>query len=564
MADPEQTPDGIQYANHQTRTEQEHIFFKGTHAKAVVPYGYYPAGNSGAGALVPQQVASDGTVVTSGGGGGGGGGTTNSSNTIDAAPVTQNITAQDVGSVTVTTGANSQSSTTGTPTAGSVASFALAGYDSAAIQVTGTWTGTLIPQISFDSGTTWYNQGLHEIGTAYTAGSFTANFAGRVNAAGATNWRLQSTTAWTGTATVKVIATVNPAIVYLGNNSKLPDGTNPTITATVKAASTAPLGTDTSVVVAQSPNSPGATSSNQTSGNQQTKITNGTNIADVIAGDTGFNGVATNAGTKTISFTTSATGAQILGPFSTEGYAYATVNVTSAGTGLAWTGMWASASGGTYAGATTWYRSDQTSTITALLSTTTNIFSTSKVHANFFQLNISAMTGGTTTGTVTLTNAPLVPHTLGVAASLLTQAAQADGQTVTQASVQPQNYNNSSFDRNRNNITGVVIAAGATATNAGVSITTYNASKAVIILNVSAYTSGSLTVAVSGVSSSGYTYPILTSAAIAATGVVPLRISPALTASANAVTNDILPRTIQVAVSGTFSATYGIDYELSV
>lgn len=121
-----------------------------------------------------------------------------------------------------------------------------------------------------------------------------------------------------------------------------------------------------------------------------------------------------------------------------------------------------------------------------------------------------------------------------------------------------------SIDRHRNNTTGVVIAAGATATNAGVTTTTYNASRAVIILNVSAFTSGTITVTINGVTSSGYTYPILVSAAIGATGVTPLRIFPGATASANAVANDMVPRSLQVVTTGTFSLTYGIDYELSV
>lgn len=172
----------------------------------------------------------------------------------DALPATQNITARDIGSTTVTTNANNQSVTTGSPTAGSVASFALNSYDTTAVQVTGVWSGTLVSQVSFDGGTTWYNQGIHQAGTAYTLGTFTANFSGRTNAAGTTNWRLQSTTAWTGTATVRVVVSVNSSSVYIANNLKLTDGANPTIVGTIKAASTAPVATDPALVVAISPN----------------------------------------------------------------------------------------------------------------------------------------------------------------------------------------------------------------------------------------------------------------------------------------------------------------------
>lgn len=132
------------------------------------------------------------------------------------------------------------------------------------------------------------------------------------------------------------------------------------------------------------------------------------------------------------------------------------------------------------------------------------------------------------------------------------------------ATVESYNFNGTNWDRPRNNTTGVVIAAGATASNAGVTITTYNAAKAVIIINISAFTSGSLTVVVNGITSSGYSYPILSSTALAATGVTPLRIFPGSTPSANAVANDVVPRSLQVVttVSGTLS--YGIDYGLSV
>jgi len=125
-------------------------------------------------------------------------------------------------------------------------------------------------------------------------------------------------------------------------------------------------------------------------------------------------------------------------------------------------------------------------------------------------------------------------------------------------------HNGTTYDRQRNNTTGAVIAAGTTASNAGVSVTTYNASKAVIVVSISAFTSGSLTVAISGATSSGYSYPILTSTALAAVAVTPLRIFPGATASANAVANDMVPRTIQVVTTVSGTLTYGVDYELSV
>lgn len=124
-------------------------------------------------------------------------------------------------------------------------------------------------------------------------------------------------------------------------------------------------------------------------------------------------------------------------------------------------------------------------------------------------------------------------------------------------------YNNTTWDRERGNITGAVQAVGATGTTTNTLIT-YNAQRLAVVINISAFTSGSLTVAINGVTSSGYTYPLLSSTALAATGVTPLRIGPALAPSANAVSNDLLPRTVQVVATVSGTLTYGIDYVLAV
>ena len=107
-----------------------------------------------------------------------------------------------------------------------------------------------------DGGTTWTTQGVHQPGTSYTTLSFTANFTGQGPAAGYTNVRVRATAASTGTATVRLDQTINPASVYVAGPVKLQDGTTQSISATIKAASTAAASTDTAVVVAISPNSP--------------------------------------------------------------------------------------------------------------------------------------------------------------------------------------------------------------------------------------------------------------------------------------------------------------------
>jgi hypothetical protein len=174
----------------------------------------------------------------------------------DLTPATQNVTAQDVASTT-TAGANAQSLITGTPTAGSAASFALAtGYTTARILTTGTWTGTLAVEGSPDGGTTWTTQGIHQPGTSYTTSSFTANFTGQGPASGYTNIRVRATATWTGTATVRLDQTINPASIYVAGPIKLQDATTQSIQNTIKAASTAAVAADTALVVALSPNSP--------------------------------------------------------------------------------------------------------------------------------------------------------------------------------------------------------------------------------------------------------------------------------------------------------------------
>lgn len=223
------------------------------------------------------QLDASGNVPTSGGGGGGG--TVNQGNTVDAAPVTQSITVVDSGSSSAT-GANNQSIVTGSATANSTAAFTLAGYDTVRVQVTGTWTGTLTSEISIDGGITWIALGLHQ--GAYTTSTFTANFVGGGNVAGATNYRVRATAAWTGTATVKIVETVNPSSVYIANNLKLADGTTPSTTATVKPASTAPIATDTALVVAMSPNSINNTL-NAELGDFTGTITNATQTTPVVA-----------------------------------------------------------------------------------------------------------------------------------------------------------------------------------------------------------------------------------------------------------------------------------------
>lgn len=83
----------------------------------------------------------------------------------------------------------------------------------------------------------------------------------------------------------------------------------------------------------------------------------------------------------------------------------------------------------------------------------------------------------------------------------------------------------------------------------------------VVVLNVTAYTAGSVTVKVEGVDPlSQAAYPLLTGTAVAATGATTLEVSPTMTAVANAVGQHVVPSTIRVTAThaGGTTATYSL------
>jgi hypothetical protein len=208
--------------------------------------------------------------------------------------------------------------------------------------------------------------------------------------------------------------------------------------------------------------------------------------------------------------------------------------------------------------------------------TTTGVYVFNR-QAKYFRARLTAFTSGNITGVAEFYTVQTIPYTampvgqqgawtVGVT-GYPTAAATADtlaNPTVTQIGALREGFNGTTWDRVRNNTTGVVIAAGATATNAGVTIPTYNATKLTVLVNIATATAATLTVTVSGVSSSGYTWPILVSTALATTGLTPLRIFPGAGASANATANDMIPSSIKISTTVTGTITYGIDYALGI
>lgn len=73
----------------------------------------------------------------------------------------------------------------------------------------------------------------------------------------------------------------------------------------------------------------------------------------------------------------------------------------------------------------------------------------------------------------------------------------------------------------------------------------------IVVVDLTAFTTAaSLTVAINGKDpTSGKTWNLLTSAAIVANSTVVLRVSPQLTAAANLIAKDLVPKTVQVVVT---------------
>jgi hypothetical protein len=138
------------------------------------------------------------------------------------------------------------------------------GTNTLILDVSGTWVGTIQVQVSFDNGATYPGTiSAFTPNTFYPGpGGLTANGIYYVGVGGTTNVKLVMGAYLSGTATVEMNAAAGSQYTKL--LSYVTDGSN---VAAVKAASTAAVATDPSLVVTESPNSPGATSALQTSGN---------------------------------------------------------------------------------------------------------------------------------------------------------------------------------------------------------------------------------------------------------------------------------------------------------
>ena len=104
------------------------------------------------------------------------------------------------------------------------ASVILAGQSSAGVTVTGTWTATLTPELSFDGGTTWVATYFYQPNLGQTAATVAANGVYTiVCSGGASNARVRASAFTSGTVTASLRAVAgNPASVTATGT----DGTN--------------------------------------------------------------------------------------------------------------------------------------------------------------------------------------------------------------------------------------------------------------------------------------------------------------------------------------------------
>jgi hypothetical protein len=169
----------------------------------------------------------------------------------DLRPAAGNITAQDVASSSAS-GQDSVSIVTGTPTAASFRTQAINGHSAVRVQITGTWTGTLQFEVSADAGTTWIPIPMRITGTVFTRSTVTGNGVFYGDVSGATNFRVRETAAHTGTAAVAMDFSTASGAAQVLNPLRIMDNVSGA-SAAVKAASTAPVASDTAVVTTQRP-----------------------------------------------------------------------------------------------------------------------------------------------------------------------------------------------------------------------------------------------------------------------------------------------------------------------
>lgn len=131
----------------------------------------------------------------------------------------------------------------------------------------------------------------------------------------------------------------------------------------------------------------------------------------------------------------------------------------------------------------------------------------------------------------------------------------------------PHLYNGTTSDLQRANLDVALLAsASRTTTQTSSDIVNYNHRGIQVILDMTTVGTGSVTVTIDGKAKVGTYYNLLTGAAVTTNSTNVYRIYPGLTAAANLVANDVLPRTFRIVVTANNAnaAVYSVDYALVV
>lgn len=327
-------------------------------------------------------------------------------------------------------------------------------------------------------------------------------------------------------------------------------------------------------------------------------IYDGTNVVNVLKSDgtaAGQNAELVAGTYLSVPFTT--TTVQAVGTTDAGNYRWVSVQITSQGTSST-VSFQTSNDNSIWINNTLTISNSNASTNSQGTSTTAGIFS-GPINGRYFRLNITGISAGTTAGTIVFSAIPgafpqvtaaavqsgtwtvgsnsatgaAVPanafymgaqNVSGNLTGLGTFSSAADGTNGgTSLSTGAMLYNGTNYDRTRNNITAVIVAAGTTTTQSNVLITNNNASKLMVVVNI-ASGAGTVTLAINGTTSSGYSTNLLTSTALVGAGATALRIFPGATPSPNLVANDMIPRNLSFTATVVGSITYGVDYVLSL